>query len=205
VKNILRLRKVPRVSSAEACAPEVSAEVDLVERAKNDAEAFGALFDLYYVPIISYAFRQTLDMHVAEDITANTFLKALKGISSYRHRAPFRAWLFKIATNELRMHWRHARRHNRQREGQCWEAHGDNAISIFPGITDPQESAEAMERFERLNEALLELPEPYQCALVLRYFEKLTYEEISVVLGKRCGTVKSLVSRGIKRLRERLV
>lgn len=204
MKNILRVRQAHRIPSPETCPTETQGEADLVERAKKDPAAFGALFELYYGPIISYAFRRTLDMHVAEDVTANTFLKALKGIGRYRHKAPFRAWLFKIATNELRMHWRYARRHSRQREGQNWRTYVGNSVSIVPKVIDQQEIAEAMERFERLRNALLELPEPYQSALVLRYFEKFTYEEVSVVLGKRCGTVKSLISRGIRRLQERL-
>lgn len=64
-------------------APEL-AEQALVERAKSDPEAFGQLYDIYFPRIYSYIYRRTRDQPVAEDLTSETFFKALRNIRQYR-------------------------------------------------------------------------------------------------------------------------
>ena len=81
-------------------------DAELIERAKTDPEAFGRLFEAYYDRIITYTYRCSLNLAVAEDLTSNTFFKALRGLPKYRHRVSFLAWLYRIAANEVRMHWR---------------------------------------------------------------------------------------------------
>jgi len=58
-----------------------------------------------------------------------------------------------------------------------------------------------MQRYARLHRAVAQLPRRYRDAVALRYFEELPYTEIAAVLGKRLGTAKSLVHRGLKKLR----
>ena len=83
----------------------------LVAAARRDTEAAGRLFDKYYSEVLGYIYHCTLDGTVAEDLTSNVFLAAFRHLGRYRWRQiPFRAWLFRIATNEVRMHWRRQRR-----------------------------------------------------------------------------------------------
>lgn len=179
-------------------------EESLVECAKVDPEAFGELFERYYCPIISYVYGRTLNMDIAEEVTSNTFFKALRALPQVRRRGPFKAWLYAIATNELRIHWRHAKRHSRVEEAARWEEVVGRITLSASDIDDPHETVEAIQRFAQLSNALRELPNRYQSALTLRYFEKLSYEEIAIALGKRLGTVKSLIHRGLQQLRVRL-
>ena len=58
-----------------------------------------------------------------------------------------------------------------------------------------------MRQFAQLHDALSQLSERYQTVLTLRYFEGMSYDEVADVLGKRIGTVKSLIHRGLERLR----
>ena len=92
------------------------------------AAAFGQLYEAHYQAILNYLFHRTLNLAVAEDLTSNTFLNALRGLPKYRHKAAFRAWLYQIASNELRMHWRERKRHPRAGGGEDWEAAMDRIV-----------------------------------------------------------------------------
>ena len=77
-------------------------EAELAERAKTSPPAFGLLYERYYRKILGYVYRRTLDAAVAEELTSNTFFNALCALPAYEHRGHFAAWLYRIATNEIR-------------------------------------------------------------------------------------------------------
>ena len=82
---------------------EKSRESNLIELAKTDSKAFGELYDIYYASILNYIFRCTLNIDTSEELTSNTFFNALNALPKYRHNASFRAWLYSIATNEIKI------------------------------------------------------------------------------------------------------
>lgn len=187
---------------------DLAAESDraLVERARRDPEAFGVLFERHFDAIFGYLHRRTGDWDAARDLASETFLKALRSLWRYRWTGvPFSAWLYSIATNELRMHLRRGRR-------------APGALDeLFPGgipIADPaallaereraEHDEEVAHEFVRVRRALLHLPLKYQEAIALRWFEEKSVAEVAAILGRREGTVKSLLSRGMAMLRERL-
>ncbi len=175
------------------------AEARLVERAKSDPEAFGRLYEAHYGAILSYLYRRTLDAATAEDLASGTFFKALRALPRYKPRASFRAWLYRIATNELRMHWRRLGTRGRHVE---WNDADLPRLRFGPSpLPDPAEAAQKAREYVRLHRALDALPERYRTALVLRYIEDLSVAEVAEALGKRLGTVKSLIHRGLRRLR----
>src|SRR5688500_9268273 len=76
------------------------AEEDLVQRAKDEAAAFGALYDRYVDKVYNYIYHRVGNHHDAEDLTSRTFHRALMNIGVYVDRGvPFSAWLFRIAHN----------------------------------------------------------------------------------------------------------
>src|SRR5919201_2442451 len=84
----------------------VESEPQLVERAKRDPDAFGALYEKYVDRIYSYVYYRTGDAREAEDLTARVFYRALTHIPEFNQRgAPFVAWLYRIAHN-LVANWR---------------------------------------------------------------------------------------------------
>jgi len=176
-------------------------EAELVQRAKRDPQAFALLYEAHYATILTYLYRQTLDVNVAEELTSNTFFKALRGLSSYHPRMPFRAWLYRIAMNEVRMRsrswWRRRRVQVPDWEDHLYRLHFNNAP-----VESPEELREKMQTYARLHECLSALPDKYQTVLVLRYFEELPIDEVAQVTGRRVGTVKSLIHRGLQRLRK---
>ena len=83
----------------------------LVLAAQSDTAAAGQLFDKCYPEIFRYVYHSTLDHAAAEDLTSNVFFSAFRHLGRFRwRRIPFRAWLYRIATNELRMHYRKQKR-----------------------------------------------------------------------------------------------
>ncbi len=179
----------------------------LVERAKSDPEAFGRLFDRYFDPIFAYLFRRTGDWEASRDLASETFLKALKALPRYRWQGrPLSAWLFAIATNELRMYYRRGQRAPASLDALIAES----GVSVpDPSTLDQERQAaehelERSEEFVRVRKALTALPLKYQEAIALRYFEEKSVAEVAEILGKPEGTVKSLLSRGLERLRRTL-
>lgn len=176
----------------------------LAQQAKTDPDAFGQLYDRHYDTILRYLFRRTLDKNISEELTANTFFKAFKAIKKYKPQKAFLAWLYGIAINELRMHWRHKKRNSPEIEARRWKQWAGLIEFTEPNITDSAEQEMAMDRYAAMLMRLQQLPEKYQSVLSLRYIEGMTNQEISDVLQCRPGTIKSQIHRGLKRLRKLL-
>jgi RNA polymerase sigma-70 factor (ECF subfamily) len=170
----------------------------LVAAAREDTEAAGRLFDKYYSEVLSYIHRCTFDSAVTEDLTSNVFLAAFRHLGRYRWRQiPFRAWLFRIATNEVRMHWR------RQRRVKMVSLEPD--ADIHAAGPPDADNLEAAEEYRLVHKALLELRLKYRTVIILRYFEDKAIAEICEITGRKEGTVKSQLHRGLARLQDILV
>ena len=182
-------------------------ERSIIERAKKDAEAFGILFEQHYPAIFGYVLRRVEDWNASKDITSEVFLKAFKSLWRYRWQGiPFSSLLYRIATNEVRMYFRKGRRPIVSLD-QLMEEIGFEPI-------DPQTlDAERVEAERKLREyddflsirsKMLALPIKYQDVIMLRYFERKSVKEIAEILNKKEGTIKSLLSRGIRKLKNLL-
>jgi RNA polymerase sigma-70 factor (ECF subfamily) len=97
------------------------------------------------------------------------------------------------------MHWR-SRKGRRETVVLADENDLPRIVFVWPASESPEAVREKTERYSLVHQALSRLSEPYQSALTLRYFEGLGYDEIAEILGKRQGTVKSLVHRGLTKL-----
>jgi RNA polymerase sigma-70 factor (ECF subfamily) len=181
----------------------LSEEQHILETSRTDPSRFAPVYDAFYPRIFGYVFRRTGNYHLARDITADTFLKAVLKLPAFEWRGvSILSWLFQIATNELRMYFR---RHTY--ESAVFSQLPDQFIldrhlhQVFE-----QERLELEFQYEQYREfldvqkALLELPLRYQEVISLRYFEQKSIAEIALILAKKEGTVKSLLSRGIERI-----
>ena len=95
------------VGAAGTLLESCSDEVELVERARTQPEAFGLLYDRYYSVVLNYIYRRTLDVALAEELTSNSFFNALRALGRYENRGKFLAWLYRIAGNEIRLNLAH--------------------------------------------------------------------------------------------------
>ncbi len=166
--------------------------------------AFGQLFDAHYTQILGYCVRRTGTIEIAEDITSEVFMKAWRSVSAYHVRGiPFRAWLYKIATNELRMHYRTGKYHTLSLD-ELSEEQGYVPISttdIHQEAMEAQDLLDQQLQFHHALEKIQQLPVKYQEVLVLRYVEHKKLNEIAIITNRKVGTVKSLLSRGMVKLR----
>lgn len=188
-------------------AIDSSSEHALVERAKHDPEAFGVLFDTYYPAILRYCVRRTGDVAAAEDITAETFIKAYRNIESFQWRGTsISAWFYKIATNEIRMYFR-KKAYTPRSLDELYENEGFEPLSeidIEQEAVSIQDALDRRKTFARAQQVLAALPMKYQEVISLRLIEKRPIAEVAAILGKKEGTIKSLLSRGLKKLRSGL-
>jgi RNA polymerase sigma-70 factor (ECF subfamily) len=180
----------------------ISDEKELLKRVKKDPQAFSLVYDKCYQPIFAYIFRRLGNYELARDITAETFLKAFQKIGWFEWRnIPLSAWLFRIATNEINLYFRKAK----YTPSHLEETELHKYLQHEPGIETEKQAIERslqenME-FNTIREQLLQLDTKYQEVIALRFFEEKSIYEISSILGKKEGTVKSLLSRGLEKLR----
>lgn len=171
-----------------------------MDKIRRDPKQFGLLFDQWYKPIFGYVFRRTGDYDLTSDIVAETFLKAFLKIGSFQWKGiPLSAWLYRIATNEVNMYAR-TKKYKPERLTSFLDFEKIQN-SIRPGYESLAEELEQYEEFKKVKEKLLELDSKYQEVIALRYFEKKDILEIAAILNKPDGTIKSLLSRGLEKLR----
>jgi RNA polymerase sigma-70 factor, ECF subfamily len=170
----------------------------LVSAARSDPEAAGRLFDKYYPEVLRYIYHSTLDHTVTEDLTSNVFFHAFRRLGLFRWRGiPFRAWLYRIATNEIRMHYRRQKRALAFGGGPAALEHATDAAST-------ETTAPGLDEYRLLHAALLQLKPKYRTVIVLRYFEDKSLSEICQITNNRLGTVKSQLHRGLNQLKAAL-
>ncbi len=186
---------------------EKSEEQQLIKRAQSDPQAFGAIFDEYYEPIFGYVLKRVGNVHAAQDIASETFFKALDRLWQFQWRGlSISSWLYRIATNEINQHFRAAKKRHYSIEALLEQA-GIELADEHDLMREIMEQEHELERAHQWREAralIASLPEKYQEVLSLRYFEDKKIAEIASILGKREGTIKSLLSRGTSLLRAKM-
>lgn len=180
--------------AARAVADDERVVIDLVDRAKDgDAEAFGAIFDRFQPEIVRYLTHRTRDAEVAEDLAQQVFLKAWQAIPRYEHRgAPFRAWLYRMAHNQMVDHFR-ARRPT-----------VDVADVELPEDAVAEDIVLMQEVHAGLTAALDRLSEDHRQVLVLRFLMEKSAREIGEIMGRKEVTVRGLQMRALQALRREI-
>lgn len=164
---------------------------------QGGAGALEALVLRHHAPLLAHLYRMTGDVHAAEDLVQETFLRLVREAGAYRYPRPFLPWLYTIARNLARNEWQSAYR-RRVSPGEPVE----RAATGEPG---PAEWLERWERRQGILRALSALTCEQREVLSLRYGRELSVEETAAVLGIPPGTVKSRVFTALRRLRDGLL
>jgi RNA polymerase sigma-70 factor (ECF subfamily) len=184
---------------------DLSEEKQLVRQAQKAPDAFAELYDQYYPKIFGYVLRRTTNLEAAQDITSETFLKALRKLWQFRWRnVPFSSWLYRIATNEINQYFRKAE-YKKSISMEELQEQGFELISPHDPeseLIEAQEKLKQYQDFLEIQEKIVRLPAKYQEVIALRFFEQKQIKEIAEILGKKEGTVKSLLHRAVEKLRE---
>jgi len=166
----------------------------LVERSKRgDAEAFGALYDRFQPEIVRYLAHRVGDVHAAEDLAQQVFLKAWQAVPRYEHRGvPFRAWLYRMAHNQMVDYFRSRR-----------PTTGLDGIDV-PEDGEAEQRVLVREVHEQLEQALIRLSEDHRRVLVLRFLMEKSAREIGEIMGRKEVTVRGLQMRALQALRREI-
>lgn len=184
---------------------ELTEEEKLISRSKNDSEAFGELYDNYHSQIYGYILKRTGNIAIAEDITSDTFFKALDNLSKFRWQGySFSSWLYRIANNCIIDHYRKASKEDKVTQSEVLNLNSSSDNSASTELIAMQDEFEKNQQYVQIHKAIMELPINYQEVISLRYFENKKVNEIASIVDKPEGTVKSLISRGMDMLSEKL-
>jgi RNA polymerase sigma-70 factor (ECF subfamily) len=178
---------------------DAAAEVwDLVERAKaGDAEAFGLIYDRYVDNVYRFVYFRVGNRQLAEDLTADTFLRALNRIGSVTWQGrDLRAWLVTIARNRVADHFKSGRYRLEVSTGDVLEAdredrgpEGSPEEAVLGHITN----VALLSAVKRLN------PEQQEC-VVLRFLQGFSVAETAAAMDKTEGAIKALQYRAVRAL-----
>jgi len=167
----------------------------LVEQARQDPDAFAALYRRYLTPVYRYLLVRLGDPQDAEDITSRVFTEALEGIiyQRYRDSGRFAAWLFTIARRRL------IDCHRQRSVVSLDEVTLDEAVFSDP---DPLDQIQFSDSKTRLNVLISQLDKEKQELMRLRFAGGLSFAEIAALDGKSEAAVKMMVHRVIHWLHE---
>lgn len=170
----------------------------IVEAAKRNPDAFAALYDLYFDRVYAFAYRRLESRAGAEDVTAETFTRALANLAGFTwKKGGFGAWLFRIARNLCADQGRAAR-------VSVPLPSDDTLEDEAPGQPDVEETAEEAELVSRLRLLVAGLPDPQREVILLKFAAGLDNRQIAVATGRTPTAVSSLVFRVTERLRKEL-
>ena len=178
----------------EPAALSDKTEDDLIALAKQgDRQAFGELVRCHREGVINVVYRMCGDVNLAEDMAQEAFIRAWRHLNTYRPRASFRSWVYRIATNaaldELR----------REKETVDVEA-----LPLAASNEGLEATVERHERAALVQQAVLSLPPASRAVVILREYEGLSYREIADTLEIPMGTVMSRLNYARGRLVELL-
>lgn len=186
---------------------DLNEEKKLIKSAQADSLIFGKVYDHYYPMIFGYVLKRTANLEITQDIVSDVFFKALNNLWRFQWRnIPFSFWLYKIATNEINQYFRKGKRASFSLEILLEQ--GFEPSSLDSPETELLEAEEELKKYNDFilcQEEIANLDSKYQDVISLRFFEKKQIKEISEILSKSEGTIKSLLHRGLEKLRKVMV
>lgn len=161
----------------------------------GDSRGFAPLVDCYKKPIINLAYRLTGSLEDSEDLAQETFVRAYKSIALFDAEKKFFPWLYTICLNLCRNFLKN-------KKYQPVEDLSENSASSRALVIDPESCASRQEENCRIQSCLLQLPIKQREALVLRFFQGMSFGEIVEITGESLSSAKMRVYRGLDALRE---
>jgi RNA polymerase sigma-70 factor (ECF subfamily) len=182
---------------------------EVVLQARDGLEAaYRELIRRYERPIFSLIYRMVRDRALAEDLSQETFIKALNAIESYRPEFKFSSWIFKIANNAAIDQIRRRELDTLSLDGSPHATTPDEieatALQVSARGLSPLEALESRELGGMIEQAIGRLRPEYRSCILLRHVEGLAYEEIAELMDLPLGTVKTYIHRARNELRDLL-
>lgn len=174
----------------------------------GDSDAFEQIVRRYGLDLLGYITKMSGSREKAEDYFQQTFMKVYENANTFR-QGNFKSWLFTIATNVIMDGFRRQKKETALSLNEIVTKRNSNgkefgAVVITDNSNNPFERAAEAELVEKLREAIVSLPAGQRAALVLSYFQQMSYSQVAKVLGCSIGTVKKQVYRALKTLADKI-
>ena len=173
--------------------------VALLENARRGVPAaYDRLYNLYADKLFRYLVVRVGQREIAEDLTADVFVRLLKVLPRFRINrerpvASFSAWLYRIADNLLTDHY-HRQRHRQHQDI-------DDQVHLVSDLPSPYQHAAVGEKDRLLATTITKLVEEQQKVIIHRFAHQLNLQEVAQVMGKTEGAIKALQHRALVNLR----
>ena len=203
-------------SSIEASVPAVElpsnklSNYDLILRCQEgdrpDRSAFAELLRRYQSHVEKILYHLAPDWQDRADLAQEVWIRVYRNIARLQEPAKFRSWLSRITTN---LFYDELRKRKRMRPPLSLDAprtldDGEMDWEIAAEEPGPSDDLTTREFYDKLHEAIAELPEVFRTTIVLREIDGMAYEEIAEITGVSLGTVKSRIARARQRLQLQL-
>ena len=160
-------------------------DVELMARvAKGDKEALCSLMQRWEAPLGGFIYRYVQNREATSELVQETFVRLYEARARFRTDMRFSSWLFRIAANLCRNYHRWRCRHP---EDMAWDEACEAVNAPAPGVSrdedDPACAAERVEDIRRLKDAISDMPHDLRTALLLHYYEDMSYRDIAQTVG----------------------
>lgn len=171
--------------------------IELISLPEQENQALTLLIDQYQKKLYWQIRRIVISHDDADDVLQNTFIKAWKGLKNFNQQSSLYTWLYRIATNEALQHLR-----KKAQEKNIPYEDVSNYLSNTL-ISDPYFKGDEIQR--KLQQAILSLPEKQRIIFNMRYYDDMSYEEISEILDTSVGALKASYHHAVKKIEEYLL
>ncbi len=168
-------------------------ETEIIRRIKSgDSNAYAVLVDAYKAPLFALALRMTGNLHEAEDLVQDAFLRAFDKLHSFSGRTSFYSWLYTICLNIIRDHLRCGKL---RKQDTAYDIAAQPSGSPGPG-------SELLQQEQKLwlEKALLTLPVKHREVLILRFFQELSFRDTAAICGISENAAKKRVYQALEKL-----
>ena len=171
-------------------------DLELVEAVRNgNRQAFTDLMRRYQSRVYWVSRRIVANHEDADDVAQETFVKAFTALGDFRGDSSFFTWLYRIAVNlSLNV--------VRKRQLVNYLRESDIINRLFPASDDPSSKVELEETESMIQRAVATLPEKQKAVFVLRYYDELSYDEISEILKTSVGGLKANYFHALRKVQE---
>ncbi len=187
----------------------ISDEALMLKYAKGDVGAFEQLVERHRRPLFGYLCRVLRNRETAEDTFQEVFIRVMKARSTYKKKAKFSTWLYRIAHNACIDALRRAKYRKTESLSKPKSAAGESQLTLLDALPSPNPGPDVEFDRRQFSEALkkcIERLNPDQREVfILRQYQNLPFQEIARVTGATESTVKSRMRYALKRLRKMLV
>jgi len=186
-------------------------EKDIIREINNwNIEKYSFIVEKYEKKLLSYILKKTsLSLEDAENLLQDIFIKVYENINSYNEDYTFNSWIYKITYNYLVDNYKKEKNKKLKTDSLDEILWNTENLSLLNFLEDKNQNIEnnlhKKELFKILIKSLNEIDEKYKDVLVLKYFENLKYSEISDILKISINTIKTLVSRWQKKLKQQSI